>query len=91
MFVSGETQIEAVTTPDGLDVYVSEEDQPLAASGLSGNAIIKEDTSAGRVTLEPVDGNRLIAPGLVPAKGQSVVVTIIDKASGLRSFATYNY
>ena len=89
MVVTGETQIETLVTAGGLDIFVSEEDQPLKASGLSGNASVKG--SAGRVELRAQDGNRLRASGLVPAPGQAVVVTVINNATGIRSFATYQF
>ena len=44
-----------------------------------------------RVELQPLDGNRLRAPGFIPANGKVIVVTEINKATGPRSFATYQY
>ena len=90
ILVDGETQIEAVPVPDGLDIYVSEEDQPHEASGLEGNVTVK-DAPASRTALKPMDANRLRAPGLVPRAGQAIVVSLIDKATGLRTFATFQY
>ena len=90
MAVSGETQIEAVRTPSGLDLYVSEEGLPLVAADLGGHASIK-DAAGNPVTLTPQDGNRLQATGLSPQPGQSVMVMIEQKASALRSFATYQF
>ena len=90
MVVSGETQIETVRTPTGLDIYVSEEGLPLQAAGLAGHAIIKDGAGAP-VALLPIEANRLQAPGVVPGPGQAVVVMIEQKANGLRSFATYQF
>jgi len=90
MAVSGETQIETVRTSAGLDIYVSEEGLPLQATGLAGHAMIKDGTGVP-VTLQPVEGNRLQAPGFVPGPGQAVVVMVEQKANGLRSFATYQF
>ena len=88
--VDGETQVEAVPVPEGLDIYVSEEDQPHEATGLEGNVMVK-DAPASRTELQPMEANRLRAPGMVPKPGQALVVTIIDKATGLRTFATFQY
>ncbi|MEO7657043.1 MAG: hypothetical protein ABIS25_06860 [Sphingomicrobium sp.] len=90
MVVTGETQIEAVNVSQGLEVYVSEEDIPHEATGLAGSAMIV-DRPASRVELLAVDGNRMRAPGLVPVAGDQVIVTVIDQATGLKSFATYKY
>ncbi|MEO7383662.1 MAG: hypothetical protein ABIU18_01890 [Novosphingobium sp.] len=90
IMVDGETQIEAVRLPEGLDIYVSEEDQPHDASGLEGSATVK-DACAKPQVLTPMNGNRLRAVGLVPAAGQAVLVTIVDKATGMKTFATFQY
>lgn len=90
VMVDGEVQVEAVPVPEGLDVYVSEEDQPHEATGLEGSVMVK-DAPASRVDLKPMDANRLRAAGVAPVAGQTIVVTIIDKATGVRIFATFQY
>jgi len=90
VMVDGEIQVEAVAVPEGLDIYVSEEDQPHAATGLEGSVVVK-DAPATRTSLQPMDGNHLRAAGIAPVAGQTIVVTIIDKATGVRNFATFQY
>ncbi|MEP7221764.1 MAG: hypothetical protein ABI673_03740 [Novosphingobium sp.] len=90
VMVDGEVQVEAVRVPEGLDIYVSEEDQPHEATGLEGSVVVK-DLPASRVALTPMDANRLRAAGMTPAAGQTIIVTITDKATGVRSFATFQY
>jgi hypothetical protein len=90
IMVDGETQVEAVPVAEGLDIYVSEEDQPHEATGLEGHVVVKDDP-ASRTALQPMDANRLRAPGMVPKAGQALVVTLIDRATGLRTFATFQY
>ena len=85
ILVDGETQVEVVPVPEGLDIYVSEEDQPHEANGLEGNVVVKDDP-ASRTELQPMEANRLRAPGVVPKPGQALVVTIIDKAGQLLFF-----
>ena len=36
----GETVVELVRAPKGVDVYITEEDEPLAATGFSGKLIV---------------------------------------------------
>jgi hypothetical protein len=31
------------------------------------------------------------APGVVPRPGQAILVTVIDKATGIKTFATFQY
>jgi hypothetical protein len=90
IMVDGETQVEAVPVPEGLDIYVSEEDQPHAASGLEGSVMVKDDP-VGKTELRPMEANRLRAPGVVPKPGQAILVTVIDKATGIKTFATFQY
>lgn len=86
--MTGETMIELVSGPKGVDVYLSEEDEPLAAAGFTARLT---QTTAGAKTeaaLKPTGGNRLSAPGFRTAKGAKLVVALVDK-SGAKSFATF--
>lgn len=90
IMVDGETQVEAVPVPEGLDIYVSEEDQPHAATGLEGSVMVTDDP-ASKTELRPMEANRLRAPGVKPKLGQAILVTVIDKATGIKTFATFQY
>ncbi|WP_340265072.1 hypothetical protein [Sphingobium mellinum] len=86
--MSGETLVELVTTPKGVDVYVSEEDEPIPAAGFTGKLT---QTAAGKksgATLKAMGGNKLSAPGFKAAKGAKIVVALVDK-SGAKAFATF--
>lgn len=86
--MTGETMIELVAGPKGVDVYLSEEDEPLAAAGFTAKLT---QTAAGAKTeaaLKPAGGNKLTAPGFKAAKGAKLVVALVDK-SGAKSFATF--
>lgn len=86
--MSGETMIELVSGPKGVDVYLSEEDEPLAAAGFTAKLI---QTAAGNKTeavLKAAGGNKLSAPGFKAAKGAKLVVALVDK-SGAKIFATF--
>ncbi len=91
MVIDGETQVELAPAKDGgSDIFVSEEDVPHEATGLEGSAVIKDQPDS-KVALVPAEANRLHAPGFAPAAGQAVVVTVIDKATGMKTFATFQY
>ncbi|MFZ2997941.1 hypothetical protein [Sphingobium sp.] len=86
--MSGETMMELVATPKGIDVYLSEEDEPLAAAGYTAKLT---QTVAGKksdAALTAAGGNKLSAPGFKTVKGAKLVVTLVDK-SGTRIFATF--
>ena len=87
--MSGEIMVELVRGPKGVDVYVSEEDEPIAASGLNAKLTV---TAAGAKKDTPLvagKGNRLSAPGLKVPAGAKVVVALVDKRDGAKTFATF--
>jgi hypothetical protein len=87
--MSGEMQVELVVRRATVDVYVSEEDEPLAASGFDGVLILTAaDGSTSRVPLQAVAGNRFTA-GMRPPSGTRVVVSLTSRASQARTFVTF--
>lgn len=88
--MTGEIVFELVTTARGLAVYLTEEDEPLAASRFNASVIVTEPGGAKTThALVAQSGNLLLAPGVRPAKGSKVVVSISDKATSAKSFATF--
>lgn len=86
--MSGETMIELVSGPKGVDVYLSEEDEPVAAASYTAKLT---QTAAGAKTeavLKPAGGNKLIAAGFKAIKGAKMVVALVDKG-GAKIFATF--
>ena len=86
--MTGETMFELVSGPKGVDVYLSEEDEPMAAAAFTAKLT---QTAAGKKSeaiLKPAGGNKLSAPGFKPAKGAKLVVALVDK-SGAKTFATF--
>lgn len=86
--MTGETMFELVTGPKGVDVYLSEEDEPMPTAGFTAKLT---QTAAGKKTeaaLKPAGGNKLSAPGFKAAKGAKIVVALVDK-SGAKTFATF--
>lgn len=87
--MSGEMQVELVARSGALDVYISEEDEPLAASGFTGLLILTApDGTASRVPLQAVSGNRFTAPNRPPS-GTRVVVSLTSRADQARTFVTF--
>lgn len=87
--VSGEMVIELVRSASGVDVYVVEEDEPVAAAGLDGRLTVTAGNAKQAVALVPGDGNLLRAPGLAVPGGAKVVVALTGKADGAKAFATF--
>ncbi len=86
--MSGETMMELVAGPKGVDVYLSEEDEPLTAAGFTAKLTQSAGGAKSEVVLKPAGGNRLSAPGFKTVKGAKLVVALVDK-SGAKIFATF--
>lgn len=87
--MSGETMVELVRGPKGVDVYVSEEDEPIAASGLNAKLTITVAGAKKDAPLVAQAGNKLSAAGLKVPAGAKVVVALVDKRDGAKTFATF--
>jgi hypothetical protein len=88
--MNGEIVFELVPTAEGLSVYLTEEDEPMAASKFTASVIVTAPGGAKTThALVAQDGNQLFAPGVRPAAGSKVVVSISDEATGTKSFATF--
>ncbi|WP_313803036.1 hypothetical protein [Sphingobium sp.] len=86
--MSGETLIELVSGPKGTDVYLSEEDEPVAATDYTAKLTQTLAGKKSEAALKPAGGNKLSAPGFKAAKGAKVVVALTDKG-GAKIFATF--
>ena len=88
--MTGEIVFELVPTANGLSVYLTEEDEPLAASKFTASVVVTAPGGAKTThALVAQSGNRFLAPGVRPAKGAKVVVSIIDKTTSAKTFATF--
>jgi hypothetical protein len=87
--MTGETVVELVRAPKGVDVYITEEDEPLAASGFAGKLIVTSAGAKAETPLAAQAGNRLSAPGLKIPAGAKVVVALTAKGSGAKTLASF--
>lgn len=87
--MTGETQVELVRSPKGVSVFVSEEDEPIAAAGLSGKLIITEGAKKREALLKSGPGNRLDAPGVKIANGAKVTVSLLTKTTQARTNTSF--
>ncbi len=87
--MSGEIVVELVRGPGGVSVYLTEEDEPLAASGMTGKLTVN---TRGRKTDTPLvagPGNRFDARGLRVPAGAGVTVSLVNTASRVRTFVNF--
>ena len=87
--ISGETVVELVRGPKGVSVYVTDEDEPIASSGLTGKLVVTEGAKKINAALVAGPENRLDAPGLKLANGAAVAVILLTKATQARSVVNF--
>ena len=87
--MSGEIMVELVTKPRSLEVYVTEEDEPIPAAGFDGALVVTAaDGAKSRIALSAAGGNRFTAASRPPS-GAKVVVSLTEKAGGAKTFVTF--
>ena len=72
--MSGETMVELVASPKGVDIFISEEDEPLPASAYTATLTQTASGEKTQAALKPAGGNPLSAPGFMAAKGAKIVI-----------------
>jgi hypothetical protein len=87
--IAGETMVELVRKPAGVDIYITEEDEPLAATGFTGKLIVTADGAKSDAVLVAQDANRMTAAGLAIPAGAKVVAALTGTASGTKTFVTF--
>lgn len=87
--VLDELDFELVVKADKIDLYTSDDNEPVPSEQMSGTLTIRDDSGSTKVTLEPAGINRLRAPDITAASGSRVVaiVTMPDGKSLAVTFA----
>lgn len=88
--MSGETRFELSVRPDSVALYVKEDDEALASSGMSARLTITYKGVKSEVTLEPAAGNKFEAKGLKIASGAKVSVLLTNKATQAKVSASFS-
>ncbi|GEM_PF-743582 len=87
--MSGEILVEMVKAPKGATFYISEEDEPVAASGYDAKVTVTSGGKKTQAVLTAAGGNKFTAPGLVAPKGSKVVVSLVNKRDQAKTFASF--
>jgi FtsP/CotA-like multicopper oxidase with cupredoxin domain len=87
--MTGETLFELVASPKGVELYVSEDDEPIASSSATAKLSIASGAAKKDAALTPAGGNKFVGEGLEVASGSKVTVTLVNNATKAKSFATF--
>ena len=82
--MAGETLFELVRAPGGVSIYVTDDDEPLAAAAASGKLAVTIGGKTQTIVLRAGPGNRFDAPGLKLPAGAKVAVQVVEKATQAR-------
>lgn len=87
--MSGEIVVELVRGPTGVSVYVTEEDEPLPASTMTGKLTVSAGGAKADTPLVAGPGNRFDAQGLRIPADAGVTVALVNTASRARTFVSF--
>lgn len=87
--MAGETLFELVRSSDGVSIYVTDDDEPLASSAASGKLSVTAGGKTQDVVLRPGPANRFDAPGMKLAPGARLAVQVVETATQARLGTTF--
>jgi hypothetical protein len=87
--LAGEVVVELVQTPRAVSIYLTDEDEPLAASDYTGKLVVNAGAKKRDVALKAGAGNRLDAAGLKVTRGTKIMVSLVTKSNQARSMASF--
>lgn len=87
--MSGETVVELVRAPQGVSVYVTEEDEPLPATSMTAKLVVTAGGAKSERLLVAGPDNRFDARGLKIPAGAKVAVMLVNKATQARTVASF--
>ena len=87
--MTGETVIELVSKPAGVELYVREEDEPIPSSSASAKLSIASGAAKKEAPLTPAAGNKYVGKGVKIPSGSKVTVTLVNNMSKQKTFAIF--
>lgn len=87
--MTGETLFELVNKPAGVELYITEEDEPIASSGAAAKLSITSGTAKKELSLTPAGGNKYLGGGVKIPTGSKVIVTLVNNTTKAKTFAAF--
>jgi hypothetical protein len=87
--MTGETVIELVSKPAGVELYVREEDEPIPSSSASAKLTIASGAAKKEAPLAPAGDNKYVGKGVKIPSGSKVTVTLVNNMSKQKIFAIF--
>ncbi|TVV74586.1 hypothetical protein [Sphingomonas solaris] len=87
--MSGETLFELVVKPAGVQLFVSDDDEPVNAAGMTAKLGITAAGKTSEVMLKPAAGNQFTGAGVKIPAGAKVAVMVVNTATKARMGTTF--
>ena len=87
--MTGETVIELVNKPAGVELYVREEDEPIPSTNASAKLSMASGAAKKEAVLTPAGGNKYVGKGVKVPSGSKVIVTLVNNTTKAKTFATF--
>jgi len=87
--MAGETLFELTVRPDSVALYVTDDDEEVASSGMVAKLTIAYKGAKSEVTLEPAAGNKFEGKGVKVVSGSKVGVLLTNKATQAKVSANF--
>jgi hypothetical protein len=87
--MSGETLFELVNKPGEVAVYVTDDDEQVAAARMTAKMTVTSGGKSQSHTLKPAAGNRFDATGVTIPAGSEVAIQVINSDTQARMGTTF--
>lgn len=87
--MTGETVMELVNKPAGVELYVREEDEPIPSTNASAKLSMASGAAKKEAALTPAGGNKYVGKGVKISSGSKVTVTLVNNTTKAKTFATF--
>ena len=88
--VAGETLLELVVRPDGVALYLKDDDDDVASADMTAKLTIISKGAKTEVPMQAAAGNKFEAKGLKVVSGSKVSVLVINKSTQAKVGATFS-
>ena len=88
--ISGETLLELVVRPDGVALYIKDDDDEVASTEMTARLTIVSKGAKTEVPMQAAAGNKFEAKGLKLVSGSKVSVLVVNKSTQAKAGATFS-
>jgi len=88
--IAGETLLELVVRPDGVALYLKDDDDEVVSADMTAKLTIVSKGAKTEVPMQAAAGNKFEAKGLKVVSGSKVSVLVVNKSTQAKVGATFS-